>query len=93
MAERRRTGQPARARSLPVALVRDHRANDLVLGHVGRLTYVSAENNKNENNNDDDDEDNENDDDGTNNKAAIGKLLTNRFLGSGGLCPCEFAYV
>ena len=44
MAERRRAGgQPVGSKPLVVGLVRDHRANDLVYGHVGRLTYIPTE--------------------------------------------------
>lgn len=69
MAERRRPGQPAGAKPmLSTGLVRGHRVNDLVLGHVGRLTYVSAD-------------DHDNNDDANDSKASIGKLLTNRFPG------------
>ncbi|KIH91536.1 hypothetical protein SPBR_01243 [Sporothrix brasiliensis 5110] len=70
MAERHRPGQPAGAKVLPTSLVRDHRANHLVFGHLGRLTYVSSNNHDNGHDDDVDAEDR---------KAAIGKLLTNRF--------------
>jgi hypothetical protein len=76
MAERRRPGQPASAEPLSISLVRDHRVNDLVFGHVGRLTYVSADEN-------DDSRDAEVD--AEHGKARIGKLLANRFPGSGRL--------
>ena len=76
MAERRRPGQPASAKPLSVGLVRDHRANDLLFGHVGRLTYVSA---------DDNDDSRDTGHDADDSKAGIGKILANRFPGSGGL--------
>ncbi|ERT00060.1 uncharacterized protein SPSK_08379 [Sporothrix schenckii 1099-18] len=72
MAERHRPGQFAGAKALPTSLVRDHRANHLVFGHLGRLTYVSA------NNHDDGHDD---DVDAEDRKAAVGKLLTNRSPG------------
>ncbi|KAL1894584.1 hypothetical protein Sste5346_005819 [Sporothrix stenoceras] len=69
MAERRLPEQPAGAKPLSTGLVRDHRVNDLIFGHVGRLTYVFAG-------------DHNDDDDANNSKASIGKLLTNRLPGS-----------
>ncbi|CAK7198951.1 hypothetical protein SEUCBS139899_001619 [Sporothrix eucalyptigena] len=80
MAERRRPGnigQPAGPKPLVVSLVRDHRVNDLVLGHVGRLTYVSPK---------DIDKNNlydaEIDDNDVNSNKGIGPLLSNRHIGS-----------
>ncbi|CAK7216959.1 hypothetical protein SBRCBS47491_003000 [Sporothrix bragantina] len=87
MAERRRPGQPASSKPLVVGLVRDHRVNDLVYGHVGRLAYVSIEdlkdiNDKDNRNENENDSDHEPDDGDNDSHMAIGPLLTNRIAGS-----------
>lgn len=69
MAEKQRRAQPLHGTHRIISVVGDHRSNNLVYGHVGRLTYVSPE-------------DADEQDDSRAIQTSIGKLYGNRMTAS-----------